>query len=79
VQFRWMYSQERELKNIDLQCATRQGLSVCCRGIHISKEMANIVFNKAACKVIKDAVKHAHLVSTALYYAQVLKQPIMPS
>jgi hypothetical protein len=25
-QFRWMYSQERELKNFKLQCATNQGL-----------------------------------------------------
>jgi hypothetical protein len=39
----------------------------------ISKEMANIVFNKAARKVIKDAIKHACLVSTTLYYSQVLK------
>jgi hypothetical protein len=28
VQFSWMYSQERELKNLELQCATRQGLRV---------------------------------------------------
>jgi hypothetical protein len=35
--------------------------------------MPNIVFNKAACKVIKDAVKHACLVSITLYYSQVLK------
>jgi hypothetical protein len=26
MQFRWMYSQERELKNLELQCATRQEL-----------------------------------------------------
>jgi hypothetical protein len=39
----------------------------------ISKEMANIVFNKIARKVIKDAVKHTHLLSTTLYYSQVLK------
>jgi hypothetical protein len=25
VQFRWMYSQDRELKNLELQCVTRQG------------------------------------------------------
>jgi hypothetical protein len=31
----------------------------------ISEEMANIVFNKAAGKVIKDAVKHACLVLLA--------------
>jgi hypothetical protein len=30
-------------------------------------EMANIVFDKVAQKVIKDAVKHAYLVSTALF------------
>jgi hypothetical protein len=28
AQFRWMYSQERELKNLELQCAIRQGLMV---------------------------------------------------
>jgi hypothetical protein len=28
----------------------------------ISIEMASIVFNKAACKVIKDAIKHIRLV-----------------
>jgi hypothetical protein len=38
----------------------------------ISIEMANIVFDKAVQKVIKDVVKHPHLVSTALYYSQVL-------
>jgi hypothetical protein len=32
--------------------------------------MANIVFDKVA--LIKDSFKHAHLVSTALYYSQVL-------
>jgi hypothetical protein len=37
----------------------------------ISLEVANIVFNKVAQKVIKDAVKHARLVSTALYYSEV--------
>jgi hypothetical protein len=41
--------------------------------------MANIVFNKVAHKVIKDIVKHVRLVSTALYYSQMLKQPIKPS
>jgi hypothetical protein len=35
----------------------------------VSIAMANIVINKAAQKVIKDAVKHAHLVSTSLYYS----------
>jgi hypothetical protein len=38
----------------------------------ISSEAANIVFDKAAWKVIKDAVKYAHLVSTALYSTEVL-------
>jgi hypothetical protein len=32
----------------------------------ISLEMANIVFNKAMRKVIKDTVKHAYLVYTSL-------------
>jgi hypothetical protein len=45
----------------------------------VNEEMPNIVFNKAAHKVIKDAIKHACIVSTALYYSQVLKQPIKPS
>jgi hypothetical protein len=35
--------------------------------------MANIVFDKAMWKVIKDAIKHTCLVSTALYNLQVLK------
>jgi hypothetical protein len=35
--------------------------------------MANIVFNKATCKVIKDVIKHVRLVSIILYYSQVLK------
>jgi hypothetical protein len=34
----------------------------------VSMEMSNIVFDKAARKVIKDIVKHVSLVSTALYY-----------
>jgi hypothetical protein len=38
----------------------------------VSIEMANIVFDKAVQKVIKDAIKHSCLVSTALYYTQVL-------
>jgi hypothetical protein len=38
----------------------------------VSLEMASIVFDKATQKVIKDAVKHARLVSTALYYTEVL-------
>jgi hypothetical protein len=38
----------------------------------VSMEMANIVFDKAARKVIKDTVKHIHLVSTSLCYSHVL-------
>jgi hypothetical protein len=34
--------------------------------------MANIFFDKAVRKVIKDVVKHTLHVSTALYYSQVL-------
>jgi hypothetical protein len=45
----------------------------------VSEEMANIFVNKALHKVMKDAIKHARLVSTALYYSQVLKQPIKPN
>jgi hypothetical protein len=37
-----------------------------------SLEAANIVFDKVTQKVIKDAVKHAHLVTNALYYSEVL-------
>jgi hypothetical protein len=35
----------------------------------VSLESANIVFDKEARKVIKDAIKHARLVSTTLYYS----------
>jgi hypothetical protein len=35
----------------------------------VSLETANIAFDKAARKVIKDVVKHVRLVSTALYYS----------
>jgi hypothetical protein len=38
----------------------------------VSLEAANNVFDKAAQKVIKDAIKQAHLVSTAPYYSEVL-------
>jgi hypothetical protein len=37
----------------------------------VSMETTNIVFDKAVRKVIKGAIKHARLVSTALYYSQV--------
>jgi hypothetical protein len=38
----------------------------------VNLEAANIVFDKATRKVIKDTVKHACLVSTALYYTEIL-------
>jgi hypothetical protein len=38
-----------------------------------SIKMANIVFDKVTPKVIKNTIKHVRLVSTALYYSQVLK------
>jgi hypothetical protein len=40
--------------------------------------MTNIVFNKAVRKVVKDVIKHIHVVSTTLYYSQMLKQLIKP-
>jgi hypothetical protein len=43
-----------------------------CLAEGISLNAANIVLNKAARKVIKDVVKHVRLVSTALYYTEVL-------
>jgi hypothetical protein len=39
----------------------------------VSEEMANIVLDKVARKVIKDTIKHACFVSTTLYYSQVMK------
>jgi hypothetical protein len=45
----------------------------------VREEIADIVFNRPTHKVIKDAVKHTCLVSTALYYSQVLKQLIKPN
>jgi hypothetical protein len=33
-------------------------------------DRANLVFNNAARKVIKDAFKHAHCISVASYYSQ---------
>jgi hypothetical protein len=38
----------------------------------VSLEMTNIVFDKAAQKVIKGVIKHAHLVSTNLHYSPIL-------
>jgi hypothetical protein len=58
--------------NYFLLCCTILILSWTQEHFHlaegVSEEMANIVFNKAARKVIKGAVKHARHVSTALYY-----------
>jgi hypothetical protein len=45
----------------------------------ISEDVANIVFNKVARKVIKDAIKHARLVSISVFYTQVLKQEMKPT
>jgi hypothetical protein len=39
----------------------------------VSEDVVIIVFNKVAHKVIKDAVKHARLVSISVFYMQVLK------
>jgi hypothetical protein len=44
-----------------------------CLAKAVSLEMTNIAFDKAMQKVIKDAIKHGRLVSTTLYYSQVLK------
>jgi hypothetical protein len=45
----------------------------------VSEDVANIVFNKAALKVIKDAIKHARLVSISMFYTLVLKQVMKPT
>jgi hypothetical protein len=45
----------------------------------VSEDVANIVINKAACKVIKDAIKHTRLVSISVFYTQVLKQEMKPT
>jgi hypothetical protein len=45
----------------------------------VREEIADIVFNRPTHKVIKDTVKHTCLVSTTLYYSQVLKQLIKPN
>jgi hypothetical protein len=37
----------------------------------ISKEEANLIFNNAAQKVIKDTFKHTRCISVASYYTQV--------
>jgi hypothetical protein len=37
------------------------------------------VFNNATQKVIKDAIKHTHLVSIVVYYMQLFKQQMKPT
>jgi hypothetical protein len=37
----------------------------------VSDDEASLVFNNVACKVIKDAFKHARCISIATYYTQV--------
>jgi hypothetical protein len=37
----------------------------------VSEDEANLVFNNAAWKVIKDAFKHTHCIFIASYYTQV--------
>jgi hypothetical protein len=63
--------------NCFLFCCAILILSCTQEHFHLAKgvglEMANTVFDKATWKVIKDAIIHACLVSTALYYSQVLK------
>jgi hypothetical protein len=47
-----------------------------CLTEDVSIEMANIVFDKAVQKVIKDTAKHVRLVSNTLYYSQVSKHSL---
>jgi hypothetical protein len=44
-----------------------------------SKVKAGFVFNNTAWKVIKDAFKHARMISIAIYYTQVLKHHMKPT
>jgi hypothetical protein len=37
----------------------------------VSDDEANLIFNNAEQKVIKDTFKHAHCISVAFYYARV--------
>jgi hypothetical protein len=37
----------------------------------VSEDEANLIFNNATWKVLKDAFKHAHCISVASYYTQV--------
>jgi hypothetical protein len=43
-----------------------------CLAEGVSLDAANIISDKAVQKVIKDAIKHAHLVSTTLNYTEIL-------
>jgi hypothetical protein len=36
----------------------------------VSEDKARLIFNNVACKVIKDAFKHARCISVASYYTQ---------
>jgi hypothetical protein len=45
----------------------------------VSEVETNTMFNNAAWKVIKDAFKHARLISIVVYYTQVLKQQMKPT
>jgi hypothetical protein len=42
-----------------------------CLAEGVSEDKASIVFNNAACKVIKDTFKHVRCISVASYYTQV--------
>jgi hypothetical protein len=42
-----------------------------CLVDEVSEDEVNLVFNNAAHKVIKDALKHARCISVASYYTQV--------
>jgi hypothetical protein len=37
----------------------------------VSEDEANLIFNNATCKVIKNAFKHARCISIVSYYTQV--------
>jgi hypothetical protein len=43
----------------------------CRLADRVREDIASLVFNNAACKVIKDAFKHAHCISIASYYTRV--------
>jgi hypothetical protein len=42
----------------------------------VSKDEANLIFNNATWKVIKDAFKHAHCISVASYYTRMNLLPV---